>query len=212
MSEDLLGVIVGGSIALIVSVVGYFVQNYFSIRALKIQSEISKTQRYEERRIQYRSKYLEPLHNISVNCCNIALNLMEKITNITSVNSESKEEKVKFVANISDMNKFEEDAQILYKISKNLHKETRRLLPFVAEGSDYRLMTIIFKVLDYGVDIEKQLYNILITYGNNKEHESMVKVDFTSLMNDYSKFIAHLHNINYIVEELLSGNEVFEPD
>jgi len=205
VSETLWGVIIGGGIALIVSVVGYFIQGYFSIKALKIQSELSKTQRYEERLIQQRTKYLEPLRNITIICCKYTQAIMEEITSITATHYAENTPHDQLIARVSDKQKFKNDSNNLAKIALNLDKETRKLFRFPTETSDHYLANSIFDVMGLCSDLGARLLTLLTDYSEKIEQDTTPEINFTSILHDYAGLYAEFHNINFRIEQLMTG-------
>lgn len=209
MPDIVLGAIIGGAIALIATVAGYFLQGYFSLKNTRMHLNHQTEQTRETRLIEYRSMYLNPTRDCVLQCCEAIEGIEQGIINCIGRFSEESITHSRIVTISHEAKALEEFQAIFNSVhgaSDTLFHRIGDLQKWRRQASDLILIQLISKVTPLYTDLIQQIHSVrefthTIRSGNKDES----KYDLSPLLERMLDVRSALLSVNYRIEQLMTG-------
>lgn len=209
MSDIVLGTIMGGAIALIATVAGYFLQGHFSVKNTRMQLEHQTKQNRENRLIEYRSTYLNPTRDCVLQCCEAVDNIEEGIVKCIARFGEKfiTESRVVIISDeIETLEKFQATFEAVHNGSDNLFNRLGELQKWRRQASDLVLVRLVRDINTLYGDLIQRIRSVddltnEIKSGNKDRSEC----DLSPLLERMLDIRGALLSINYRIEQLMTG-------
>jgi len=205
VSDVILGIIIGGSIALVAGVLGSVIQGYFSTKNTKLQFEYQQKERQIERLISVRAQYL-----------NLISERLKSIISSTHYVETKLRDLVKLCSN--DGIAWADSRSRTYldeitRVVKSMSTSTNDIEMLRSQVTDSRLLTLIATTLTLDDQLSKgvsELMGIEIRHGEGEMSDKPnreISYQCVHLGEVTTQLFETIKQTNHRIEEILSGME-----
>lgn len=209
MSDIVLGTIIGGAIALLSGVAGYFLQGYFSIKNTRMRIDHEREKDRETRLIEFRSKYLGPTRDCVLQCCERINDIQDRMLDCTVPFGEMSNDNPHIVTISHDravIAEFQDSLKAIGDAYDNLFDSLGELHKWRHQASDSRLVRLIGNTTSLSSDFRKKIeYVNELTHKFEESNEDRLKYDMSQVVDSLFRLRGGLIAVNYRIEELMTG-------